>query len=458
MGNEVLTASSPVNNCTIIIRVPKNTDLKYKVFNVRAAPVITQKDEMKIYTWVLNGLPAQTSDTRQPENQENQPRIIFSTAPSVKNVIDYLVNQDAFRYKPDNIMEETVSKIVAEKKGEIETILKLQDIIVNDVNTYNIPPLYLGFRARSALDTWTSNGGTELEKVILLRSLLLKAGINSFPIAVIPSAFYDQEIGCLPQIIHFIVQVNPREEGQLYLSTTQSDERSLVYDLTEETMILTDPGFKDLRILTSNERQNKVVTDWQITIDRDKILRGGISLELYGACNPYLTFIRDKNAIRQLLSPDFTEKEIHVPDSMNISALKSEFTCSLEKTNPFKSEANYYFWNLPFINKGVKSWNCNYLNENRYVPFEIPYTVEEHHHYKLNIPMGWTLVAPDTILIMKNTAGEVDLRIRRSGHEIDLSRSILLSYKTYNPTQYKDLRLLINAWNNKNFSRLIFKD
>jgi hypothetical protein len=143
---------------------------------------------------------------------------------------------------------------------------------------------------------------------------------------------------------------------------------------------------------------------------------------------------------------------------MNISALKSQFTCSFEKTNPLKSEANYFFWNLPFINKGVKSWNYNYLNENRNGPFEIPYTIEEHHHYKLNIPIGWTLIAQDTLLILKNTAGEVDLSIRKSGNEIDISRSILLPSKTFNSTQYKDLRLLINAWNNKNFSRFIFKD
>ncbi|MCX6235401.1 MAG: DUF3857 domain-containing protein [Bacteroidetes bacterium] len=458
MGNEVLTTSSPIDNLTFIIRVPRNVELKYKVFNISAVPVVTEKDEMKVYTWTFKSLQAQTGDVRQPDSQENQPRIVFSTAPSMQHAIDYLVSQEAFKYKPDSKMEEFVAMIRKEGKSEIETLLRLQDIVVNDLTTNSIPAAYIGFRARPATDTWNSNGGTELEKVILLRALLLKAGINTFPVAVIPASLYNKEIGSLPQIEHFILQVNPREQSQLYLSPVQLDECSLSYDLTDKILLLIDPNIESLKTFSVNEEKNRMVSDWRITINPDNRLTGEVSLELFGTCNPYLALKRDINTSKQFLNPDFSLEDIKVFKCEGISALKSEFKYTLEKVNPFSTKANYLFWNLPAANKGIKSWDINYMNESREVPVELPYSIEENDHYVIYLPSDYTLATPDTRLTIMNSAGQVKIEIKENGQIIDITRSIIITEKTFYPAQYKDLRLLINSWNNKNYTRMIFKN
>jgi hypothetical protein len=458
MGNEVLTSSLPIDNLTFIIRVPKYVELRYKVFNIRAMPVVTEKNEMNVYTWTLKGIQAQTGDIRQPDSQESQPRIVFSTAPSMKHAIDYLVNQEAFKYKPDSKMEEFVAMIRKEGKSEIETLLRLQDIVVNDLNTNNIPPALISFRARPATDTWNSNGGTELEKVILLRALLLKAGINTFPVAVIPASLYDKEIGSLPQIEHFILQVNPREQSQLYLSPIQLDDCSLSYDLTDKILLLIDPNTESLKTFSVNEEKNRMVSDWKITVYPDNKLTGEVSLELFGACNPYIALKRDINTPKQFLNPDFSSEDIKDFKCEGISALKSEFKYTLEKINPYSTKANYLFCNLPAANKGIKSWDISYLNESREVPVELPYPIEENDHYVIYLPNDYTLIMPDTSLTIINNAGKVIIKIKKTGQIIDITRSIIITEKTFYPTQYKDLRLLINSWNNKNYTRMIFKN
>jgi hypothetical protein len=457
MGNEVLTTSSPIDNLTFVIRVPRNVDLKYKVFNIRTEPVVTEKEEMKVYTWTFKSIRAQTGDVRQPDSQESQPRIVFSTAPSMQLAIDYLVNQEAFKYKPDSKIEEFVAVIRNEKKDEIETLIRLQDIVVNDLTTINIPPILISFRARPATDTWKSNGGTELEKVILLRALLLKAGINAFPVAIIPVSLYDKEIGCLPQIEHFILQVNPREQSQFYMSPVQLDECSLSYDLTDKILVQLEPDIENLKTISVNEEKNRLVSDWRITLNPDNKLAGEVSLELFGACNPYFTLKRDINTSKQFLNPYFSLEDIKDFKCGGISALKSEFKYTLEKVNPYSAKANYLFWSLPTVNKGIKSWDISYLNESREVPVELPYPIEENDHYVIYLPNDYTLATPDTSLTIMNSAGQVKIEIKETGPIIDITRSIIIIKKTFYSGQYKDLRLLINSWNNNNYSRMIFK-
>jgi hypothetical protein len=457
MGNDVLTTSAPISHMTFIIRIPVDRELIYKVFNLRASPVITSEGDEKVYTWNLTGLHALTGDPHQPEDQVDQPRIIFSTAPVFDDAIRYLVDQEAFNYRLDGDMRAFVNKITEQKTGDITTILTLQDVVVNELNTYDIPPEYTGYRVRSAIETWHSNGGTPLEKAVLLTGLLVSAGINAFPVAVIPSSLFDSEVGCLPLITRFVVQVNPREESQLYLSPVHLDDQSLIYALAEESLVVLNPADKKYRIFKGEYGTNRLDAHWTLHFTGDDKLTGGVSVALQDACNPYLALIRDPNFSSGLLSPDFTRSEITVLQTKGIAAIHSDFHFTVTKESPLKQYNDYYFWDLPDIRQGLESWNITFLNDDRTVPYEIPFPVEETCHYSILLPDNLISVIPDTLIAINNDAGNVMISIKSAKHKMDIERSLSLPFKVFSPAQYQSFRLLINTWNNRNFNRLIFK-
>ena len=58
------------------------------------------------------------------------------------------------------------------KKDELNKALELQKKVVEEFNYFPIPPSYIGYECRNALDVWKTNGGTEIEKAVLLNTLL----------------------------------------------------------------------------------------------------------------------------------------------------------------------------------------------------------------------------------------------------------------------------------------------
>jgi len=457
MGNEVLTTSAPVSNLTFIIRIPVDRELKYKVVNLRASPVITSEGDEKVYTWTLTGLHALSADPHQPEDQVDQPRIIFSTASVFGDAIRYLINQEAFNYKLDDDMKAFLNKITEQKTGDIPTILRLQDVVVNELNTYDIPPEYTGYRVRTAIETWHSNGGTPLEKAVLLTGLLTSAGINAFPVAVIPSSLFDSETGCLPLITRFVVQVNPRDENQLYLSPVRLNDQSLVYTLAGESLVVLNPADQKYRIFKGEYGTNSLAADWTLSFAGEDNLTGDVSVALQDACNPYFALMRDQNFSNGLLSPHFTGSEVTATNPADIAAIHSDFHFAVTKESPLKQYNDHYFWNLPDIRQGFESWDITFLNNDRTVPYEIPFPVEETCHYRILLPDSMIPVIPDTLIAIKNNAGNVLISIKSTKYKMEIERSLSLPYKVFSPAQYQSFCRLINTWNNRNFSRLIFK-
>jgi hypothetical protein len=130
-------------------------------------------------------------------------------------------------YKACKGMQQKVAAIKAEEKDELKIMMALQNLVMNEMQTYHVNMMETGFRLRTPAEVWKSNGGTKLEKTCLLTALLLQANINAKAIAVIPEKFYDPQMGNLLAVQDFVIQVNPKQHGQFYISATAHANKNL---------------------------------------------------------------------------------------------------------------------------------------------------------------------------------------------------------------------------------------
>jgi len=457
MGNDILEESSPVKEMIIKVKIPKNHELHYKTFNINTVPVITSENNMQVFTWTFKNLPASSKESFGDQNNLFTPRLEFSSAIDLHRVYDWFVNQPAFYYKVGKQMAETVENIVAEEKDQMKIILKLQELVVNNLKYYHIPLVYNGYHCRTPIETWKSNGGTQLEKSILLTALLRKANINANPVAVIPSKFYAKEIGNLLIFDKFLVQVNPKNYVQLYLSATHIDNQNLKFNLSGNTILLLDYAIESLKTYEVKGGKNEIYFGCGYVIQNPEKIVGTTEIELSGNLNPYLQFLKDSANAKSYLTNGISSKDIKSFQINKLNEYKSEIHYNIEKEDPFEKQDNYLFWNLPVVKNGLDSWHINLLTKKRISPLEIPSTIKETYNYTIVLPENMELVNPEANTEIKNEVGNISIKVQKIKDEILIKRSIYLPEKIIDVNNYKAFKEIINLWQNKKYKEIVFK-
>ena len=455
MGNEQITESSPVAEEIIIINIPAAKNLNYKVFNIRTAPEIKEEKGMKIYKFTFHGIGERPHESFQPEYGANFPRLVFSTA-TMEEAYQFITDQGAFNFKTDKKMSEAITKIKEDDKNDLMVALKLQELVVNDINYYNIPPQYTSFQARQAIETWNSNGGTQFEKSILLVSLLREAGINAEPVMVMPSVFYDKKTGCLQLIRDFRVQANPKESEQLYLSPTSISDQNLVFGMENMAVFALNPD-KPLRRENIEKPDNKVSLKGKLISDDSLKCSGKLEAVLFHQANPYFKLKEDSAYAKKVLSGGLSSKDVKEFSLENCAQTRSIIKYDIENEKPLKNQANYYFFEIPACSKGTQSWHLNYLNAERETPLEIPFTINESYEFTITLPQGVKLIQQVEKIERQADFGKLFIEIVQNNNEVKIKRSFEISEKTIPVSSYKKFKEMMDLWNEKKFRELVLK-
>lgn len=437
MADEILPESSPVQKKVIIIKIPVSKTLHYKVFNLRTAPEIEEQGNYRIYKFTFGGLAELSHESHQPAHDSHLPRLIFSTLTweeAFNATYDKMMPTD----KSNQKMEEMVTGLRKENKYDLPFILKLNKAVAEDVNNYNVSPYYNGYRSRTPIETWESNGGTAFEKSYLLTALLRDAGINADPVLVVPTHFYDPEIGCLPLIGEVLVQASPRELEQMYLSATHEASQNKVFEMNGNTLITLRPDKPAYENIAA-KFENKVVTNGTLILDDSMKCSGNIEFLLTEAMNPYYKLENDSAAAKDIIS-GFTGKEIADAKIINNAQYRSLCNLKVMAKKPLHKQANYYFFELPENKNGTSAWHINYLSNERNTPFQVPDVINEQYSYDISVPDNTRLVNPIELTEMKTPFGELVLSTQQKGNKITVKRMLLIKQTEISQEFYPDFK------------------
>jgi hypothetical protein len=309
---------------------------------------------------------------------------------------------------------------------------------------------------RTAAETWKSNGGTPCEKTILMTTILREAGINANPAFVVPTNLYAEDNGCLPIAEAFLLQVNPREKEQMYLSAVKATEQNLIYGLSGRTILLVDPA-RQFSETISETFTNKVITSGDFVINDDFTYAGKLEISLTEKCNPYYSFLSDSAHAKNLITGGISGKDIATAEILNSAQFRTLAQLTVNAKKAAREQAGYTFWEIPVNKMGMEDWRISYLDFDRSDPFSVPFTLDEEYSFSITLPQNTELVNPVELTEIKTDFGNLVLSTQQQDNVVTVKRMLVINRQVITPEDYADFKAMTDLWNDKNHRQLVLR-
>lgn len=456
MAAELLVSSSPIEKQTLMVDVPENTVLQYKTLHIRTAPEIIRENGRKRYVWRFTALDAKAIEPFLPDDAGYLPAVLFSTAGNLYEMISWMTSQEAFHAQASDPMKTRLAGLSAHSSDPVKRMLEIQKLVVDELNLFDVPAQLTGYRVRTPDQIWAGNGGTELEKCVLMHLLLEKAGIPASVYAVFPTEYLDKSIGCLHAVKGFVVGTYITDVGPVFLSPKRLNDLNLIAELTGCQLVLMDPNAENLYIIPVEDQAGSLKASLDLTFDSNLRLTGTIRADLHGAMNPFPGLHRDETLPKNLWSSFASASHIKSFEISTLSPDHASISWVLEDTSALQEQDGYYFLSLPNFKKGFSGFQISYLNTFRASPLSIPYLAEESISLSLELPEKLTPIGIPRTVAYTNKVGTVSIEAALKNRTLLIKRELILNKKTIDPGLYNDLRLLVNEWNDMNNWRLVF--
>lgn len=454
MGDEFLHESSPVKELVIKVTVPENTTLNYMLLNIDSKPSVSNNGGQKTYVWTFNSLPASSKDNHLGYHNIYSPRLTFSTK-NIQSAYSGFISQGAFNYKTNESMNNIVNQLKSEEIDKLFLMLKIQKLVANELGNLSIPLQYTGFICRTPIETWKSNQGTDLEKALLLTSLLRKANIEAVPVAIVPKQYYNKDIGNLLFANDFMVKVELEKEGTFYITANKTNKQDQLFELGDDAVIVLDNTKDKVKVIFNDITADDITVKANIDLTDYNKLLGNIFVELKNGSNPYFRIKNDSAFVKSTIS-GLNKRAIK---SFKIEKLHDDlcnYALSVEEENPTHTQEKYHTYELPMVTNGVDSWHMNLLTKERTSPLELPRIINEKYEYNIVIPKDSRLVYQPVMSVLNFDFGYLKVIIEQKDNEISVIREIGFNKKFISITEYANFKKLMDMWNNKNYRQVIF--
>lgn len=454
-GNETFWYGSPVENMTFIIHIPAGKSLNYKQYNIDQKPQVRKDAGMTTYTWIFSKLPAATREDFRPKEQQNRPRIVFSTAKNLNAILQSLTSQPAFLPETDKTIAEKAIALSKNKNGTIASMLSIQDFVANEINYQPVPLSNAAFRVRTPAIVYASNGGMEIEKALLMASMLRSAGYASEAVAVFADRFFDSKSSNLMQAEKFLVKVTLPGTDPIYLSPLQNDTYDHAYLLIGKRVVSLNKNLSST--LIRPDVQNSIDVNSTLAIGPDMLVTGKSESVLSGRYNPYLKLTQDSSYSPKTLGGLFEGKEIKECSISQLGRERSRVSCSLSSADKVTNQSEHYFLKFGGVASGIEGWHMTELISSRTEPLELPFPLQENYRFTITLPDGFELITPETHQKIQKEFGELRIEIHQEGRTLQVDRMITLKSTVIEKGMYDEFRSFINTWNNKKYKEFIIR-
>lgn len=435
-----IPSSSPIIDFKIVIRIPKDKNLKFHLFNSLVKPTVEQKSNEKFYTWKFKDIEAKISQGGEPLIREDLAYLIFTTA--TKDDVKSLISESKLIESDANFFVPIVESIRTKLKDKEALFLKLQETVVDNIAFNDIKFKDASYRGRSARQIWQDASANLIEKSFLLKELLSNAGYSSEVLVVSPCFLFEH------------ASLNPNLWTDCYVSINDGDksyllraDRKNTYDSSCDL-----DGLRLLNPLTGKEvifssSENIVNLEGVVNIFSRKHIWSRLKLELSG--KPKNVFMKNDYYKSKLdyCSKIYTNKE-------------ASYNCIIIDSLTGKNLMGKYFkYKLPIYKDGFNIKDLPILLADRKTPLEIGNTIYETYKYKINLGKSYYTINKDTIIEEENAVGKVHFSINAIADTtsiINYQRYLSLKKKIINPSEYKDFKRLMDIWNDENYKEIIF--
>lgn len=446
MGIEELQTDCPIENLTIIVQVPSSKKLHYKSLNFTSEPVLEIGNELDTYTWKFHDLAQRPKEIQSALVGEDIPALLFSTQKDQSIVINWYLGQLSFTNSIGDAAKKYVDNVIKDKKSWQEKALKVQEIVVNEIKTLQIPGPLTAFRARPADEIWQSNSGTVPEKAILLTTLLRSEGFNAELCLNVPESLSGEKLPFL-LVAEPIVKISGSNSETLLLAADRLNSGNSDFGYTPFRVLPLNIAHQ---ALAADTPKSKIQIEGKLKINDDSNLQGELTGQFTGSFNPYFEIIRNQGKCPQFLSGFRGTVGKSTAELSNISF-------KVESSDQLIKRENFRFLDLVECKTGISSFHLIPMSFTRNSAFYLGTTIDESYHYSFTLPATRQLVNPVNIELLKPGIGHVLISLKQTGSVVEVIRKIGIFNPVIAKKDYADFRELIDKWNTHKFKQLIIK-
>lgn len=205
-GREGLVKVFPVDSYKLNIIVPANQVLHYRIFGLKAEPEISSASVEKQYVFTLANLRSDAHEALT--GNQVAPLIIFSAASGWEQALAVAADVSAL----PAVLTNQIEKLQAQISAGPDLLAALQKIAAVEFQNCALEPGTAGWQPRPLERVTLSNYGTALEKALLLRAMLQKAGVAAELLAVAAGADFVPDVPTLLQVGEYWLKIIDEEQ------------------------------------------------------------------------------------------------------------------------------------------------------------------------------------------------------------------------------------------------------
>jgi hypothetical protein len=453
MGNEILRTTAPVKELEIVVKIPMAQSISYQLLNIKTNPVIMSDGVYKTYSWKFKNISALTHDLFQSRDNRLLPRLVFIVG---KQAVEKIMAQPAFALEVNTAMKAAVAKVKASETDPLKIALKLQELVVGDLATISVPPVYTGFRLRTPVEVWNSNYGTEPEKALLLAALLKQAGINNNLVAASFAGLLDGQVTNPLLFADFLVQPDFGKVGKITLSPVRLNDQDPLVSQPNREFALLVPG-KALKLEGIAHENNQLSLNGKLVLDASGNTTGVCNATWSGIVDPYLRIQKNEKAVSGLFADGIGSQDIktYIIKENKPLSLKVDYT--IDQRDALHESSGLYYLPIPLLLGDAANWGFSELPSLRTETLELPAEIDQNYQLSITLPSSYAMISPEMKKNLKNSAGNVEISLKKEGQAIIITRKLSLNSLILKSDEVADLKALMNIWLNKNYKQIILK-
>lgn len=444
----ILAESSPVDNYTIIVKVPRSMKLNEEQWHISEKANKSTDKDYDIYTWVLKNLPAMSKDRDNAYYLNGYPTISFSTMSLFNDW--YTLNDNSVENL--NIITDNLKTTDKETKKA----LNAAEYIFNNINTNNIPLNFQYKAMKGPDDVILTNSGTPIEKANLLSAVLSAEGIDNNIVAVIPKRF--SKTLNINNIHEFFVAMKGENKKTYLFSTVKSNTENHINSLNNFDLVIVSKNDSKTRLLDKTNAKSFIYAKFANTLINNIKYDGTSTIILKEASVPmdFSKFTPADEILKYVSKPisnatcnDF-KNDSKAPDI----SISFKYTKNDSMNKKFQS---YHSIALPTVKGGVDDFRINSLSSKRSTPYPIKMPITEHYEYTFDVPSGIKILNPNLNIEKKYDFGTIEIKYELKKNVLTVIRSIIITNDIITPSQYNNFTEMMDLWNNSNYKTIYLK-
>lgn len=458
MSDELLAADSPVKELLARIRIPQDKTLSHHLFNIPGQPDEHLDGGEKIFEWTFKNLPAITPERSQPPSADFAPRLVFSAIADWNEGFAAVQHACISENSQDKVLKDAVAKVRAEAVSDLEFVLKIQSMIANDITAFQIPITAIGLRFRPPCAVWKSNGGTLLEKAMLFKELLQLGGLDAQLVLLSDYTVVAQKFPVIQSFNSALVRVNLGGGQFLLLPVDRVPEQNLHYTLAKQwALVIADGNVKLEELSRFEPQENRCFLTGTFSMENENQISGKVNLGLFGASNPYLTFVNRKQTAQKYLTMALSGAEFGDAQILRANEGGLEAQGNFTMKSPFKAQDNYLFWQIAENQRGIANWHLPSFAVQRGTPVKLPFPLIDATQLTLTLPDKMELVSSEAQIQKQNGVGSLVIQISKEGKNVLITRRIEFNKHYVTVQEYPQFLELWRLWQSATYRELVFK-